>query len=40
MLKIQHYWINRANKAKTRKEKNEALAHVKWWKGSENWSPE
>lgn len=40
MLKIQHYWINKANKAKTRKEKNEALAHVKWWKGSENWSPE
>lgn len=40
MLKIQRYWINRANKAKTRKEKNEALAHVKWWKGSENWSPE
>lgn len=28
MLKIQRYWINRANKAKTRKEKNEALAHV------------
>ena len=40
MLKIQHYWINKANKAKTSKEKNEALAHVKWWKGSENWSPE
>ena len=40
MLKIQHYWINKANKAKTRKEKNEALAHVKWWKGSEKWTPE
>lgn len=40
MLKIQNYWINKANKAKTSKEKNEALAHVKWWKGSENWSPE
>lgn len=40
MLKIQNYWINKANKAKTSKEKNEALAHIKWWKGSENWSPE
>ncbi len=40
MLKIQRYWINKANKAKTHKEKNEALAHVKWWKGSEKWTPE
>ena len=31
---------NKANKAKRRKEKNEALAHVKWWKGSEKWTPE
>lgn len=40
MLNIQKYWANRVQQAKTEKAKKEALAHLKWWKGSEKWSPE